>query len=109
MNVQELKSLLDVLSLGNNKDDDSVYEIGKNYFIRTVTMHHVGKLVKVTDKELLLEGASWVADSGRFNNALLTGKFSEVEPFVSKTVIVGRGALIDATVFNHDLPTEVIG
>ena len=40
------------------------YEIGKNYFIRTVTHHLVGRLIKVTSKELVLEEASWIADDG---------------------------------------------
>lgn len=89
-------------------NDDSIFKIGKNYFIRTVTMHLVGKLTKVTDKELVLEDASWIADSGRFHNALKTGQFAEVEPFVSKETIVGRGALIDATIFDHPLPDRVV-
>ena len=31
------------------------FEIGKNYFIRTVTHHHTGKLVAVGPQELVLE------------------------------------------------------
>lgn len=79
--------------------------IGKNYLIRTVTMHHIGKLEAVTKQELVLSGASWVADSGRFHDALKEGKLDEVEPFVHD-VIVGRGALIDATEWPHDLVRE---
>lgn len=83
-----------------------LWEIGKQYFVRTVTYHVVGKLVHVSDNELLFEDASWVASSGRFNEALRTGTLSEVEPF-TKPVLVGRSALIDATEWEHALPTDV--
>lgn len=84
---------------------DHPYEIGKNYFIRTVTHHHTGKLVKVTSQELVLVDAAWIADDGRFMNALRKGTLSEVEPFPEgKEVIVGRNAVIDATEWIHPLP-----
>lgn len=74
----------------------SPWEIGANYLIRTVTMYDVGRLVGVTDQELVLEDASWVADTGRFGEALKTLKFNELEPFPSGRVIIGRGGIIDA-------------
>lgn len=49
-----------------------------------------GKLEKVFDNELLLSNAAWIADTGRFHNAVKDGSFDEVEPFVND-VIVGRG------------------
>jgi hypothetical protein len=75
---------------------DSPWVIGKTYLIRTVTMIQTGRLVQVTEQELVLEDAAWIADTGRFANALKTCKFSEVEPFPDGQVIVGRGAIIDA-------------
>lgn len=72
------------------------FKIGANYFIRTVTHHHTGRLVEVTPTELVLENAAWIADSGRFADALKSCSFNEVEPFPSGRVIVGRGALVDA-------------
>lgn len=83
----------------------NVWEIGKNYFIRTVTMHHVGQLEQITDREIVLSNASWVADSGRFSIALARGELDEVERFVNP-VIINRDALVDATVWDHALPTE---
>jgi len=74
----------------------AIWEIGKNYFIRTVTMNNTGRLVEVGEHELVLEDAAWIADSGRFSDVLKNSKFSEVEPFPSKRVIVGRGAVVDA-------------
>jgi len=86
--------------------NQSFWQVGKQYFIRTVTMHVVGKLEQVDDKELLLSKASWIADSGRFNNFLKNGDADEIEPFVND-VLVGRGSIIDATIWDHKLPSEV--
>lgn len=85
--------------------EESVWEIGKNYLIRTVTMIQLGKLKSVTDKELLLSDACWVADTGRFHKALETGQLNEVEMF-HRDVIVGRGGIIDATEWLTDLPEK---
>lgn len=99
---------IDSLNLLNIKVKVSAnhpYEIGKNYFIRTVTYHLTGRLIRVTSKELVLEEAAWIADDGRFYDALKTGKLNEIEPFPNQ-VIVGRGSLIDACIWNFDLPRE---
>lgn len=73
------------------------YIIGKNYHVRTVTMAIAGKLKAVYDNEFVFENASWVADTGRFNEYLIdTSKIKENEPF-KNDVIIGRGALIDCT------------
>lgn len=71
--------------------------------IRTVTNYLLGKLEKVTKTDLLLSAASWVADTGRFHVALRDGVLNEVEPYPNE-VIVSRGAIVDAAVWNHELP-----
>ncbi len=72
------------------------FEIGANYLIRTVTMIQTGRLVSVCPTELVIEDAAWIADTGRFTNALSTGNFGEVEMFPPGKVIIGRTAIIDA-------------
>jgi len=85
--------------------DNSHWIIGKNYLIRTVTMIQVGKLEKITANEIVLSNARWIADTGRFAESLLTGQFSEVELFNPKfPCIIGRGALVDAQIFDYKLP-----
>lgn len=74
----------------------SAWEVGTNYLIRTVTMFQTGRLTFVTDQELVLEDAAWIADTGRFSDALISGSFEEIEPFPDGEVIVGRGSIIDA-------------
>lgn len=82
------------------------YNIGKNYFIRTVTFHYTGKLKGVTDKELILEDVAWIADDGRFKEAVENGTFAEVEPYPKGEVIIGRGAILDATQIKFELPRK---
>ena len=102
--VSELIKLVNTLE---NKEKNVIgfWEIGKSYFIRTVTMHLIGKLKNLTNKELLLENAVWVADSGRFHDALKTGSLSEVEPFVTN-VILNRECIVDSCEWIHKIPTE---
>ena len=78
------------------------FKVGQKYAIRTVTMIYVGKLEQVFQNELVLSGCAWVADTGRFYNFLAEGKVNEVEPMPGE-VIVGRGGIIDASIWNHDL------
>lgn len=91
--------------IGGKVSDDSHWQIGKNYLIRTVTMIQVGRLEKVTDKELVLSSASWIADTGRFSDAVHNGSFNEIERF-KNNVIIGRAAIIDATEIDFTLPNS---
>lgn len=105
MNINDLtigqaKELVEVFS--QKAASDSAWEVGKIYLIRTVTMTNTGRLVAVTDQELVLEDAAWIADVGRFSDALKSLSFGEVEPFPDGNVIIGRGAVIDAVLI-HDV------
>jgi len=89
------------------KLNPSPYKIGENYFIRTVTHHYTGKIVQVGEQEIVLRQAAWIADDGRFYNALKDGTLSEIEPFPQdEEVIVGRGAIVDACRWKHPLPKD---
>ena len=101
MNINELTlgQARELAALFNNQiqDQPCPFEIGENYFIRTVTHHHTGRLVQVTPTELVFENAAWIADDGIFTEALATCRFEEVEMFpAGSRVIIGRGSLIDA-------------
>ena len=94
--IREIQSLV-----GCNTQNGSPFEIGKNYFIRTVTHHYTGKLIEVYPTELVLMDAAWIADSGRFANAMKDETFEEVEPFPDgKKVVIGRGSILDASVIS---------
>jgi hypothetical protein len=99
MNIEDLtlKQIREIGKMcGSPERDDSAWEIGKNYLIRTVTMIDTGRLVAVTPTELVLEDAAWIADTGRFADAIKSATFNEIEPFPDGRVIIGRRAVIDA-------------
>ena len=111
MNINEMKNALEILSALESRTtfpaQNSHWKLNQNYMIRTVTHINIGTLVEVNDKELVLIDASWIADTGRFEQAVKDGTLSEVEPFPDgEYVIVGRGALIDAVRWRHSLPRE---
>jgi hypothetical protein len=99
MNIEELTigEAREIAALfGKSQASDQPYRIGGNYFIRTVTHHHTGRLVQVTQQELVLEDAAWIADDGRLSESLAKSSFNEVEMFPKGRVIIGRAAIIDA-------------
>ena len=75
---------------------------GKNVFFRTVTYHLVGKVIKCQGNIIQLEGASWVADSGRFSTAIEKGELDQVE-YIGDW-FVNLQATTDFGLWNHDLP-----
>ena len=103
MNIEELK-LKDLLALAaafsppqpQPKSETAFWLIGRKYFIRTVTHHHTGELVAITDQEVVLKDAAWIADDGRLTDALRSETFAEVELFPEGNVLIGREAIIDA-------------
>ena len=82
------------------------YPVGSSVFVRSVTHHYTGRLVRVTDGELVLTDAAWIADDGRFADALKTGVLNEVEPYPDGEIIVARSAICDVSLWAHDLPRE---
>lgn len=103
LTLKQIRELQNVI--GKSAETAHPYKVGENYLIRTVTMIQVGRLESVGDKELVLSSAAWIADTGRFYDALKTGKLNEVEPFLDE-VIIGRGSIVDATIWTHKLPKE---
>lgn len=98
LTIGEAKQL--AAMFGGTPQRDEHWKIGAIYLIRTVTMIDTGRLVAVTPQELVLEDAAWIADTGRFSDALKSLNFGEVEPFPDGRVIVGRGGIVDAVEIN---------
>ena len=95
LTIGEARKLAAIFNM-NQPTSENPYEIGKNYLIRTVTMIDTGRIVGVTAQEIILEDAAWVADTGRFSDALVNCEWGEVEPFPTGRVILNRAAVIDA-------------
>jgi len=99
--VRELKALMGDARQGEKHS----IPVGEKVFIRTVTMHYVGRVRHVTDYDIVLDDASWVADSGRFGEALANGTLNEVEPYPGHC-IVARGGVLDISPWLHALPRK---
>jgi hypothetical protein len=105
LTIAEVKQINQLLKGGDSTL--SPYKIGENYLIRTVTNFYTGTIIKVAARELVLKEAAWIADTGRFMNAVKDGTLGEVEPYPDgEEVVIGRGAIVDAVIWRHKLPRE---
>lgn len=82
-----------------------LWEIGKQYFIRTVTMYFSGRLIAVGDGFVTLTDAAWIPDTGRFADFIAGEEANEVEPY-PLPVNVAIGAIIDFCEYTHTLPRK---
>ncbi len=97
LTLGQIKEIQQLVGCNTVPSSNHYYEVGEPYFIRTVTFIYTGKLIAVTDQELVLEDCSWIADTGRFADSLKDLKnLKEIEPFPDGRVLIGRGSLIDA-------------
>jgi len=111
-----MKQLLNELTLGQIRELGSLAGspvtgalsemLGKSVFIRTVTYYYTGRVVNVTPQVVTLEKAAWIADTGRFSEAMESGDFSEVEPY-SGEVNIMIGSIVDYIKWTHPLPLKV--
>ena len=97
MKLGEVKELLSMFG-GGKHPHQHPYQVGEAYFIRTVTHHYTGRIVAVYDHELVMEDVAWIADDGRFADALKNKEFSEIEPYPDGKVVIGRGGILDACI-----------
>lgn len=100
----EINELIDLLT-NSRTPEPCIFEVGEAYLIRTVTMTQIGIIKRVVGNFIELAEASWVADTGRFYDALAKGSLNEVEP-MPQGCIVHLGAIVDASPWVHALPTK---
>lgn len=82
---------------------DLPWKIGDKVFVRTVTHYLTGRVKRICGKFLILQDAAWVADTGRFMQAIQDGVLNEVEP-VTCDVTLNTDTIIDSYEWSHDLP-----
>lgn len=76
---------------------DQPYRIGGNYQLRTVTHIITGRIESVGPLEIVVSSAAWIADTGRYSQAVAAGEYDEVEPYPDdRLVIVGRQSIVDS-------------
>ena len=78
--------------------------VGKKLYFRAVTYHTVGEVKSIVGRFAFLKNASWVADSGRFMNAIKDGTLSEVEPVGD--AFVNLDTVVDMFPWKHALPKD---
>jgi len=79
----------------------------QNVIIRTVTYHYTGYASHVIGGYLVLTNAAWIADSGRWSDALSSGTLIEVEPYPDSAYI-SLQSVVDASPWDHDLPRAAL-
>jgi hypothetical protein len=92
--------------VGENTKEINNYEdmVGNKYYFRTVTYHLTGEVKKIVGRFAYLKDAAWIADSGRFMNAIKEGTLSEVEPVGD--AFVNIDTVTDFFPWKHALPTK---
>lgn len=110
LTISDVRKLIQIFDTNGGSEGLQPYRIGECYLIRTVTHYTLGRVVAVGPHEIVLTEAAWVADSGRYHEALSKGFLKEVEPYPEEgESIVGRGAVVDAQPWTHDPIRKVIG
>lgn len=84
--------------------NDLDFFVGKSWLFRTVTNYTVGTVTQRVGRFLLLSDASWVADTGRFMNAIKYGTLNEVEPVGIQGL--NLDSVVDFFPWVHPLPKE---
>ena len=109
LTIGEVKQLLALVNQSpiTSSCTTGAWQLGQNYLILVAGTFYTGRLVGVDRYELVLEDASWVADTGRFAEALAKGVVTDVEPCPAGQTLLGRGAMIAAFRWTHDLPRTV--
>lgn len=100
LTLKQLRELQQCIGLRNTSKNP--FKIGEKYFIRTATYFQLGRLKEICGKWLILEEASWIADTGRFHEFLKDGKCNEYESFI-EDVCIPIDSIIDITIWSHSL------
>ena|SRR3990167_9599442 len=100
-----LKLALKEKTTSSSESSNVPFEVGGKYYIRTVTYHVTGQVKEIVGNFLVLKDAAWIADSGRFRQAIVDGVLDEVEP-VDVDVFVNINSITDGYVWKHKLPRD---
>lgn len=87
------------------------FTVGSNVFLRKITMILTGHVEAIEHDGnvwwISLSAAAWIADTGRYAQAVATGVFNEVEPYPDDVAIkVPLGDLVDGFEVAWKLPRK---
>jgi hypothetical protein len=97
-----LKDIKELMGTSSPKEVPNL--VGKAFFFRTVTYHLVGQVEQQIGDFVKLSDASWIADSGRFADAISKGTLNEVEPVGD--CWINLSSVTDFFPWNHSLPMK---
>lgn len=79
---------------------ENFFQPGSKVMVRTVTHIDTGIVVACDGGAVVLSSAAWIADTGRWTQAIESGfaEGGEIEPYpADRHVIINLGSVIDAT------------
>ncbi len=83
------------------------FKVGEKYLIFTVSFFYTGRITSITESDIVLEEAAWIAHTDRLEAAFVKGKLKAVEP-CPDPVGINREAIVSFSIWKHDLPRAVI-
>lgn len=103
--VEVADEVYEQLLLETRKEVGSFQDlVGQKWFFRGVTNFLVGKVKNVVYPFVFLEGASWIADTGKFSTFIKDGEANEVE--VVGDAAINLLSVVDMFPWNHELPKK---
>jgi hypothetical protein len=102
LTINEAREIAALVGAGNGAVAGAPFVPGKAYFIRTVTHSYTGRCVRCGPQFVTLVDAAWIADTGRFADAMKSGEYTEVEPWPDgREINVGLGAICEFSEANQ--------
>ncbi len=80
--------------------------VGQKIFFRTVTVYLLGKVKKQVGKFLVLEKASWIADTKKYSDFIKDGIGNSEVEYIGKDVFLNTDSIVDFVKWSHDLPNK---
>jgi len=103
LTIGEAKKLAELFGGQNTSCAKPLVNKGDKVFTRTLTYHYIGEVVEDNVDHIVLNGCSWVADSGEFTKCIKEGNLSEVE-ILGDGVKVLKSNMTDCIPWVHELP-----
>lgn len=102
-----LEEVRELIGTNRSQPNSHSLKVGTAYLFRTATLYYTGRIAAITDADIVLSEAAWIACTGRFSDLMKDGTHSglEVEPFPGSTII-NRTMIVDATEWVHELPRK---
>lgn len=86
---------------------EHAFEVGKRYLFQTVTLYWLGTIVGITEGEIVITDAAWVADMGKASSFFGGNDPNESESLpAGKEMILSRGALVAVIEAQHKAITK---